>query len=219
MDLRATTRKPLAGKLRYSDAEHGWALDVGSFLAAWATSITALVSCQNDKARLEFIRHARLYAFNVVRRLASVGIDLDPKTFEPKDFQHMRKIVDDVSAKIWTAKSTAHCGFLLRGMATTYISLALKPGMSTDYQSTANRCAKASIIELQQLNQVSSDREADIILTELIRLEGNIDNVRRALQECSKAEPRIPSKELHDHRIESVVIEKELPHLLQQAAI
>lgn len=219
MDPSTTTPKPLAGKLRYSDAEHGWALDVGSFLAAWATSITALASCEIDTDRLRFIRYARLYAFNVVRRLASVGLDLDLKTLEPKDFQQMRKIVDDVSAKIWTTWSTAHCGFLLLGMATTYISLALKPGMPTDYQSTANRCAKASINELQQLGQSSSDQDAETILAELIRLDGNIEKVRCALLQCSKAEPCIPSKELHDHKIESVVIEKELPHLLQQAAI
>lgn len=219
MNSTNITGRPLAGKLRYCEDEHGWALDAGSFLAAWATSVTALMSCGTDEARLSFIKYARLYASNVVRRLSSADLVLDPKMFEPRDFQQMRNIVDDVSETIRYAKSTAHCGFLLLGMASTYVSLASRPGVSKSYQSRVSNYAKASIQRLQEISQSSSKGDAETILAELSRLEGNIDSVRRALQACSKAEPRIPSKELHDHKLESVLVETELPQLLQQAAI
>ncbi|KAF2163676.1 hypothetical protein M409DRAFT_57176 [Zasmidium cellare ATCC 36951] len=214
----------LVSRLPFSEPEHGWALDVGSFLAAWCTAFRGLVQASTPEARVLLVRYCRLYAHNITSRLATHGVVVDSKVFEPKNFQQMDEAVVEVTNKVRKTRSVAHCAFVSLGRATTLVELGMKPGMANEYYAQHRESATSAIKQLLQLckGRFPAEMQAEAIRIELLQLGGNVDNVRRVLLGSGRASSnvtRIAIDEARDKRIASVRTEEELPRMMAEAAI
>ncbi|KAK4504016.1 hypothetical protein PRZ48_004931 [Zasmidium cellare] len=214
----------LVSRLPFSEAEHGWALDVGSFLAAWCTAFRGLITAPTPEARLMLVRYCRLYAYNVTSRLAAHEIVVDAKMFEPRNLQQMDAAVMEVTGKVRKTKSTAHCAFVSLGRATTLVELGMKPGMANEYYALHRESATSAIKQLLNLckGQFPAEMQAEAIRIELLQLGGNVDNVRRILLRSSPASnssSRIAMNDVRDKKATSVHTEEELPRMMAEAAI
>lgn len=214
----------LVSRLPFSEQEHGWALDVGSFLAAWCTAFRGLVQAPTPEARVLLVRYCRLYAHNVTSRLASHGISVDSKMFEPKNLQQMDETVIEITRIVKKTKSTAHCAFVSLGRATTLVELGMKPGMANDYYAQHRENATSAIKQLLRLSNghFPAEMQAEAIRIELLQLGGNVDNVRKVLLGSSRRSShssRITMIEGRDRKTASVRTEEELPRMMAEAAI
>lgn len=214
----------LISRLPFSELEHGWALDAGSFLAAWSTAFRGLIQAPTPEARVMLVQYCQLYAFNVTRRLANHGIIVDPRLFEPKSFQHMEDAVAEVMKKVRKTRSTAHCAFVSLGRATTLVELGMKPGMANEYYAQQRESAASAIMQLLHLckSHFPADIQAEAIRIELLQLGGNVENVRKVFLgpgRMATNSSRIATSEVRDRKTAFICTEEELPRLLAEAAI
>lgn len=214
----------LVSRLPFSELEHGWALDVGSFLAAWCTAFRGLVQAPSPEAKVLLVKYCRLYAYNVTSRLAHQGIAVEGRLFEPRNIQQMDDTVAEVTSKIRRSKSPIHCAFISLGRATTLVELGMKPGMANEYYAQHRQSATSAIKQLLQFcrSHFPAEIQAEAIRIELLQLGGNIDSLRKTLMGSggnSIRDHRLVVSDARDRKIASVQTMEELPRLMAEAAI
>lgn len=173
------SQSPLLANLPYSELEHGWALDVGCFLAARCTALGRLAHTDNGHTRSQLLEHVRLYSFNIQRRLVAYDSAVDDSIFDANRFHHMGSTMAAVAAKVQGAHSTLHCVFLLLGSATTFIELGMKSGLHQGCSESADLVIK-QLLALG-LGMFPARTPVEALRSELTILGGSVDRLRRVL--------------------------------------
>lgn len=179
---------PLLASLQYSELDHGWALDIGCFLAARCTALGSLAHAQDENTRSRLLEHIRSYSFNIHRRLAAHGSGVESSVFHPSHFHHMGSTMATVAAKLQDSHSTVHCVFLLLGSATTFIELGMKSGLRRSCHESASSVLKQLLAV--SFNIFPAGTQLEALRFELTILGGNVDRLRRVLLATSK--PKSP---------------------------
>lgn len=172
------TNSPLLSSLPYNELEHGWALDVGSYLAARRTALGSLAQTEDEPTRTKLLEHVQLYTCNIQRSLIGHACEVDCSIFDANHFHHMGSTMAAVVIRVQETHSTVHCAFLLLGSAVTFIELGMKSGLRQGCSESAQSVLKQLLVFWDMFSPWTT---IEALHTELGGLGGNVDRLRRVL--------------------------------------